>query len=53
MPERRTDVAEVVESTADRNVREYHSIEGGEQTPARLAEYLSTRLAEKKQGGVK
>jgi uncharacterized protein YndB with AHSA1/START domain len=37
----------------DQNVREYHSIEGGEQTLGRLAEYLLTRLAEKKQGGVK
>jgi hypothetical protein len=36
----------------DQNVREYHSIEGGEQTLARLAEHLSTRLAARGNGGM-
>jgi uncharacterized protein YndB with AHSA1/START domain len=35
----------------DQNVREYHSIEG-EQTLARLAEHLSTRLAARGNGGM-
>ena len=37
----------------DQNVREYHSIEGGEQTLQRLAEHLSTRLAARANGGLK
>jgi uncharacterized protein YndB with AHSA1/START domain len=35
----------------DRNVREYRSIEGGEQTLERLAEHLSLRLSVRKHYG--
>jgi uncharacterized protein YndB with AHSA1/START domain len=37
----------------DRNVREYRSIEGGEQTLGRLADYLSTGLAARANGGLR
>jgi uncharacterized protein YndB with AHSA1/START domain len=36
----------------DQNVREFDSIEGGKQTLARLADYLSTRLAARTNGGM-
>jgi hypothetical protein len=37
----------------ERNVREYHAIEGGKQTMERLAEHLSARLLANTQGGVR
>jgi uncharacterized protein YndB with AHSA1/START domain len=37
----------------DQNVREYHSIEGGQQTLERLAEHLSACLSVKSQGGTR
>ena len=36
----------------EKNVREYHAIEGGKQTMERLAEHLSARLLANTQGGV-
>jgi hypothetical protein len=36
----------------DQNVREFGSIEGGKQTLERLADYLSTRLAARTNGGM-
>jgi uncharacterized protein YndB with AHSA1/START domain len=37
----------------EKNVREYHVIEGGKQTMERLAEHLSARLLTNTQGGVR
>jgi uncharacterized protein YndB with AHSA1/START domain len=37
----------------DRNVREYRSIEGGEQTLGRLADYLLTRVLTTANGGLR
>ncbi len=36
----------------DRNVREYRSIEGGEQTLGRWADYLLTRVSTAANGGL-
>jgi hypothetical protein len=51
----RLTLREVVPSAEarDENVREYRSIEGGEQTLQRLAEHLETRFAASAKGGVR
>jgi hypothetical protein len=36
----------------EKNVRDYHAVEGGKQTMERLAEHLSARLLVNTQGGV-